>query len=66
MYVVVIFCCHLLSSTVHFMLALIMLTRIRYGPTFADYFEEQNDHQRSGLLPPSTLEVRLESVGIST
>jgi carboxypeptidase C (cathepsin A) len=35
-----------------------------YGPTFADYFEDQNDRRRSGDLPNSTMEIRLESVGI--
>ncbi|KAF2830595.1 alpha/beta-hydrolase [Ophiobolus disseminans] len=35
-----------------------------YGPTFADYFEDQNDRRRTGILPQDTLEVRLDSVGI--
>jgi carboxypeptidase C (cathepsin A) len=35
-----------------------------YGPTFADFFEEQNDRRTNGSLPVSTLEVQLESVGI--
>jgi carboxypeptidase C (cathepsin A) len=35
-----------------------------YGPTFADYFEDQNDRRSSGALPNSTLEIQLDSVGI--
>jgi carboxypeptidase C (cathepsin A) len=35
-----------------------------YGPTFADYFEEQNDRRTNGAIPNSALEIRLESVGI--
>jgi carboxypeptidase C (cathepsin A) len=35
-----------------------------YGPTFADYFEDQNDRRTSGALPNSTLEIQLDSVGI--
>jgi carboxypeptidase C (cathepsin A) len=35
-----------------------------YAPTFADYFEEQNDHRRDGSIVNSTLEIRLDSVGI--
>ena len=35
-----------------------------YGPTFADYFEEQNGRRKNSILPNSTLEIRLDSVGI--
>lgn len=35
-----------------------------YGPTFADFFEDQNDRRRNGLLSGSSLEIRLDSVGI--
>lgn len=35
-----------------------------YGPTFADFFEDQNDRRRNGTLPSNTLEVQLESLGI--
>lgn len=35
-----------------------------YGPTFADFFEGQNDRRGSGVLPNSTLEIQLDSVGI--
>jgi carboxypeptidase C (cathepsin A) len=35
-----------------------------YGPTFADYFEAQNDRRCSGTLPNATLEIQLDSVGI--
>ncbi|KAF2036710.1 alpha/beta-hydrolase [Setomelanomma holmii] len=35
-----------------------------YGPTFADFFENQNDRRGAGFLPRETLEVRLDSVGI--
>jgi carboxypeptidase C (cathepsin A) len=35
-----------------------------YGPTFADYFEDQNDRGSSGDLPNTTLEIQLDSVGI--
>jgi len=35
-----------------------------YGPSFADYFEKQNDCRGNGTLPASTLEVQLESLGI--
>jgi carboxypeptidase C (cathepsin A) len=35
-----------------------------YGPTFAAYFEDQNDRRRSGALPDITLEIQLDSVGI--
>jgi carboxypeptidase C (cathepsin A) len=35
-----------------------------YGPTFAGYFEDQNDRRTSGALPNSTLEIQLDSVGI--
>lgn len=37
----------------------------QYGPVFADFFEEQNDKRRAGVLPAnSTLEIKLESLGI--
>jgi carboxypeptidase C (cathepsin A) len=35
-----------------------------YGPTFADYFEVQNDRRNNGSLPDSTLVIQLDSVGI--
>jgi carboxypeptidase C (cathepsin A) len=35
-----------------------------YGPTFADYIEDQNDRRTDGSLPESTLEIQLDSVGI--
>ncbi|KAI5256756.1 alpha/beta-hydrolase [Aureobasidium subglaciale] len=36
-----------------------------YGPTFANYFEEQNAKRANGTLPTnSTLEIRLTSLGI--
>jgi carboxypeptidase C (cathepsin A) len=35
-----------------------------YGPTFADYFEAQNDRRSNGALPNATLEIQLDSVGI--
>jgi carboxypeptidase C (cathepsin A) len=35
-----------------------------YGPTFADFFEDQNDRRNNGSLPNSTLEIQLDSVGI--
>lgn len=35
-----------------------------YGPTFADFFEEQNDRRNSGVLPSNTLEIQVDSVGI--
>ncbi|CAO2655950.1 Nn.00g047530.m01.CDS01 [Neocucurbitaria sp. VM-36] len=35
-----------------------------YGPTFADFFEEQNDQRKTGVVPAGTLEIQLESVGI--
>lgn len=35
-----------------------------YAPTFADFFEDQNDRLSNGSLPNSTLEIRLDSVGI--
>jgi carboxypeptidase C (cathepsin A) len=37
----------------------------KYGPAFARYFEQQNQLRSNGSLPSnSTLEIRLESVGI--
>lgn len=36
-----------------------------YGPTFANYFEEQNAKRQNGTLPKnSTLEIKLTSLGI--
>ena len=35
-----------------------------YGPAFADHFEKQNGRRLVGDLPKSTLEIRLDSVGI--
>lgn len=36
-----------------------------YGPTFANYFEEQNKKRENGTLPKnSTLEIKLTSLGI--
>jgi carboxypeptidase C (cathepsin A) len=35
-----------------------------YGPTFADYFEVQNDRRNNGSLPDSTLVIQLDSVSI--
>lgn len=35
-----------------------------YGPSFAGYFEKQNDRRGNGTLPASTLEIQLESLGI--
>ena len=35
-----------------------------YGSIFADFFEEQNDRLKNGLLPADTLDVHLGSVGI--
>jgi carboxypeptidase C (cathepsin A) len=37
----------------------------QYGPVFADFFEDQNERRRAGLLPAnSTLEIKLDSLGI--
>lgn len=37
----------------------------KYGPTFADFWERQNDRRRSGSLPiNTTLEIQLRSLGI--
>ncbi|KAL5433523.1 hypothetical protein PMIN07_011279 [Paraphaeosphaeria minitans] len=37
----------------------------QYGPIFADFFEDQNDRRRAGLIPAnSTLEIKLDSLGI--
>lgn len=35
-----------------------------YGPTFADFFEDQNDRYRNGSLTMNMLEIRLGSIGI--
>jgi carboxypeptidase C (cathepsin A) len=35
-----------------------------YGPSFADFFEDQNYRRKNGTLSNNTLEVRLESLGI--
>ncbi|KAJ4295345.1 hypothetical protein N0V90_007356 [Kalmusia sp. IMI 367209] len=37
----------------------------QYGPTFADFFEDQNERRRTGELPVNnTLEIKLASLGI--
>lgn len=37
----------------------------QYGPVFADFFEDQNDRRRAGLIPANnTLEIKLDSLGI--
>lgn len=37
----------------------------QYGPTFGDFFEDQNERRRTGEIPAnSTLEIKLSSVGI--
>ncbi|KAL5376539.1 hypothetical protein DPSP01_010448 [Paraphaeosphaeria sporulosa] len=37
----------------------------QYGPVFADFFEDQNDRRRAGLISAnSTLEIKLDSLGI--
>lgn len=37
----------------------------QYGPTFADFFEDQNERRRAGTIPAnSTLEIKLNSLGI--
>lgn len=35
-----------------------------YGPTFADFFEEQNERRKNGSIPADTLDIHLGSVGI--
>ncbi|KAL1594440.1 hypothetical protein SLS60_010200 [Paraconiothyrium brasiliense] len=37
----------------------------QYGPVFADFFEDQNDRRRAGMIPANTtLEIKLDSLGI--
>jgi carboxypeptidase C (cathepsin A) len=35
-----------------------------YGPIFADFYEEQNNRRKNGIIPSSALEIRLGSLGI--
>lgn len=37
----------------------------QYGPVFADFFEDQNDRRRAGLIPAAnTLQIKVKSLGI--
>jgi carboxypeptidase C (cathepsin A) len=35
-----------------------------YGSIFADFYEEQNDRRKNGIIPENALEIRLGSLGI--